>query len=53
MNLTLLAAVALLVVWITLVLVAHIGTGPAHLLYAVAVMLLARRVLVGAPKFLS
>ena len=53
MNLTLLGAVTLLVAWIVLVFGAHIGTGPVHLLYAVAVVLFARRVLAGAPKFLS
>jgi hypothetical protein len=52
-NLTLLAALLLLVVWIVLVFVAHIATGPVQLLYAGAVILFARRVLFGAPAFRS
>ena len=53
MNLTLVTAIALLVVWLMVVFVAHVGNGPVHLLYAGAVMLFARRIVVGAPKFLS
>lgn len=53
MNLTLLAAIACLVAWLLLVFMAHIGSGPVHLLWAVAVLLFARRVLAGAPKFRS
>jgi hypothetical protein len=53
MNLTLVAAIGLLVVWIILVVVAHLGNGPVHLLYAAAVVLFARRIVVGAPKFVS
>ncbi len=53
MNLTLVAATTLLLVWGVLVFVAQVGSGAVHLLYAAGVVLLARRVLVGAPKFLS
>ena len=53
MNLTLVAAIALLLLWGVLVFVAHNGGGPVHLLYAVSVMLFARRIIAGAPKFVS
>ena len=53
MNLTLLAAVALFATWGVLVLVLHLPSGWIHLAYAAAMTLLARRVLTGAPKFLS
>lgn len=53
MNLTLLAAVVLLLVWLVLVFVVQVPSGTIHLLYAAAVVLFARRVLVGAPRFVS
>jgi hypothetical protein len=53
MNVTLVAAVTLLVVWGGLVFALHVGNASVHILYALAVVLLARRVIVGAPKFLS
>jgi hypothetical protein len=53
MNLTLVTAVVSLVAWVMLVFVAHIGAGPVQLLWAAAVLLFARRVLAGAPRFLS
>jgi hypothetical protein len=53
MNLTLAAATGLLLLWGMLVFGAHIGSGSVHLLYAAAVILFARRTVVGAPKFLS
>ena len=53
MNLTLIAAVVLLLVWGILVFVVHLGQGPVQLLYAAAAILFARRIVVGAPKFLS
>jgi hypothetical protein len=53
MNVTLVAAVALLVLWGVLVFALHLGNGSVQILYALAVVLLARRVIVGAPKFLS
>lgn len=53
MNLTLVAAIALLLSWGLLVFGWHVGSGPVQLLYALAVILFTRRILVGAPKFLS
>lgn len=53
MNLTLLCAVAMLVAWFLLVFVSHVPSGTIHLLYAVAIVLCARRILVGAPRFVS
>ncbi len=53
MNVTLITAIAAIAAWIALAFVAHVPSGYPHLLYAVGVTLLARRVLIGAPKFLS
>ncbi len=53
MNVTLAAAVALLMLWGIFVFALHIGTGSVHILYALAVILFARRIITGAPKFLS
>ena len=53
MNVTLVAATALLALWAVLVFALHIGTGSVHILYAAAAILFARRVIVGAPTFLS
>jgi len=53
MNVTLITAIVLLVTWVLLVFVAQVPTGYVHLLYAAAVILFARRVLVGAPSFRS
>jgi hypothetical protein len=53
MNLTLIAAVVLLLAWGILVFALHLGQGPVQLLYAAAAILFARRIVVGAPKFLS
>lgn len=53
MNVTLISALVLLFTWGGLVFGAHVGGGPVHLLYAAAVVLLARRIVVGAPRFLS
>jgi hypothetical protein len=53
MNVTLITAIVLLVAWVLLVFVAQAPTGYLHLLYAGAVILFARRVLVGAPSFRS
>jgi len=53
MNLTLIAAVVLLLLWGIFVFVMHFGSGPVQVLYALAVVLFARRIIVGAPKFLS
>src|SRR6266566_10130722 len=53
MNLTLLAGLLCLVLWLVLVFGAHLGSGTVQLLWAAAIVLIARRVLAGAPKFLS
>lgn len=53
MNLTSIAAVVLLLLWGILVFVMHLGSGPVQVLYPLAVVLFARRIIVGAPKFLS
>ncbi len=53
MNVTLITAIVLLVAWVLLVFVAHVPSGYVHLLYAGAVVLFARRVLIGAPSFRS
>ena len=53
MNLTLLAAIVLVAAWAALVFGAHVGSGPVQLLYAAAAILFARRIIVGAPTFLS
>jgi hypothetical protein len=39
--------------WILLVFAAQVPSGAVHLLYAGAVILFARRILVGAPRFVS
>jgi hypothetical protein len=43
----------MLLVWFLLVFGAQVPSGAVHLLYAGAVILLARRILVGAPRFAS
>lgn len=43
----------MLVAWFLLLFVAQVPSGVIHLLYAGAIILIARRVLIGAPKFLS
>jgi len=53
LNLTLLGAVLLLLAWFLLVFVSHVPSGTIHLLYATAIVLFARRILVGAPRFVS
>jgi hypothetical protein len=53
MNVTLVTAIALLVVWAILVFALHLGSGPVQLLYGCSVILFARRIITGAPKFLS
>ena len=53
MNLTLVGAIVLLGLWIILVFGAHMGSGPVQLLHAAAVVLFARRIIAGAPKFVS
>jgi hypothetical protein len=53
MNLSLLASITCAVAWVLLVFVAQNGSPPVHVLWAAAVLLAARRVLAGAPRFLS
>ena len=53
MNLSLLAAVVMLIAWFLLLFVAQVPSGTIHLLYAGAIILFARRILVGAPRFVS
>lgn len=53
LNVTLLTATVLLVAWFLLLFVAQVPSGNINLLYGVAVILFARRILVGAPRFVS
>lgn len=53
MNLTVLFGVVSLVVWVLLAFVVAVPAGWVHLFYAAAVVLFARRVMVGAPEFRS
>lgn len=43
----------MLIVWFLLLFVAQVPSGTIHLLYAGAIILFARRILVGAPRFVS
>ncbi|HYU27518.1 MAG TPA: hypothetical protein VEK83_00655 [Gemmatimonadales bacterium] len=43
----------MLLVWLLLLFVAHVPSGAIHLLYAGAIILFARRILAGAPRFVS
>lgn len=53
MNVTSITAIVLLIAWGLLVFVAQVPSGAVHLLYASGVVLCARRILVGAPRFRS
>ncbi len=53
MTLSLILALVSLVLWIVLGFVTPVAAGWVHLFYAASIMLVARRILVGAPKFLS
>ncbi len=53
LNLSLIAAVVMLIAWFLLVFVAQVPSGFVHLLYAGAIILFARRILIGAPRFVS
>ena len=53
MNLSVALALVSLVLWIVLGFVAPITAGWVHLFYAAAILLIARRILIGAPRFLS
>ncbi len=48
-----LAAGVMLITWFLLLFVAHVPSGTIHLLYAAGIVLIARRILVGAPRFRS
>jgi len=43
----------MLLAWVVLLFVAHVPSGTIHLLYAGAMILFARRALLGAPRFVS
>lgn len=43
----------LLIAWILLLFVVQVQSGAIHLLYAAGIVLCVRRMLVGAPRFLS
>jgi len=43
----------MLLVWVLLLFVAQVPSGTIHLLYAGAIILCARRILTGAPWFVS
>jgi hypothetical protein len=43
----------MLIAWFLLLFVAQVPSGAIHLLYAAAIILIARRILVGAPRFVS
>jgi len=49
----LLVAVVMLLAWVVLLFVTHVPSGTIHLLYAGAMILFARRALLGAPRFVS
>ena len=53
MTLSLVLALLSFALWIVLGFVTPVAAGWVHLFYAAAVILIARRVLVGAPRFLS
>ena len=53
MNLSLIFGIGSLVVWVLLAFVVAVPTGWVHLFYVAAVVLFARRVMVGAPKVRS
>ena len=53
MNLTLVGAIVSLLAWIVLLVGTHNGSGVVQVLWAIAVILFTRRVLVGAPRFRS
>ena len=53
MNLTLLGAVVMLAAWIVLAFVVPVPSGWVHMFYAATTVLLARRILLGAPTFRS
>jgi hypothetical protein len=52
-NATLLTAVVMVIAWIFMVFGLQTPSGWVHVPYVAAVLLFARRILIGAPKFLS
>ncbi len=50
MNLSLVVAVVMLLTWAAFVFVVRVPSGWVHLLYAAAVLLFARRILLGKPQ---
>ena len=48
-----LTGVVMLIAWFLLLFVWQVPSGTIHLLYAGAIILIGRRLLVGAPRFLS
>jgi len=53
MNLTLIIGIVSILLWGVLLFVLHVESGAINLLYAVAVLAVARRIIVGAPTFRS
>jgi len=53
MTLSVILALASIAAWIVTAFVMQIPAGWPHLLYAAAVILIARRIIIGRPKFLS
>ena len=53
MNATLLGAIVLLALWIVLAFVLAVPSGWVHVCYAGSTILVARRIVVGAPSFRS
>jgi len=53
MNITSIVALTSLVAWVVLLFFLHIGSGSVNLLYAIAAIATARRIIVGNPKFMS
>ena len=52
-NLSLIIAISSFVAWGILLFGLHLGAGSVNLLYAIAAIATARRIIVGNPKFLS
>ena len=48
-----LTGVVMLIAWFLLLFVWQVPSGTIHLLYAGAIILIGRRLLVGAPRFMS
>ena len=48
-----LSGVVMLIAWFLLLFVWQVPSGTIHLLYAGAIILIGRRILIGAPRFVS